>query len=80
MEAIKHMIRPPKDHTVQLHIPQHITENELVEVIMLVGTPQPTFNQKISLLKTAMRDELFLNDLYEVGTDFEAVDLEDWER
>ena len=75
MEAIKQTVRTPKDHTIQLHIPQHIPENEAVEVIMLVGKHQSRFHQKISLLKSAMHDELFLNDLHELETDFKAVKL-----
>ena len=79
MEAIKQIIRTPKNHEILVKIPQHIPENELVEVIMLVGQHQTEFNQKINVLKTAMSDPLFLSDLQTVAQDFEAVDLEAWE-
>lgn len=69
MEAIKQMIRTPKNHTIQLNIPRHIPENELVEIIMLVRHPQSTFDDKISMLKSAMHDELFLSDLHDAAND-----------
>jgi len=40
MEAIRQITRTPKNHVIQVHIPQHIPENELVEIIMIVGTQQ----------------------------------------
>jgi hypothetical protein len=63
MEAIKQIIRTPKNHEILVKIPQHIPENELVEVIMLVEQRQSEFDQKIHALKTAMSDPLFLRDL-----------------
>jgi hypothetical protein len=38
MEAIKHITRTPKNHVIRVHIPQHVPENELVEIIVIVGT------------------------------------------
>ena len=80
MEAIKHVVRTPKNHKIQINIPRHIPENELVEVIMLVGKQQTTFDQKIGMLKSAMHDMDFLDDLHDVAKDFETLDMEDWER
>ena len=79
MEAIKQIIRTPKNHEILVKIPQHIPENELVEVIMIVGQYQTEFDQKINALKAAMNDPLFLSDLQTIAQDFEAVDLEAWE-
>jgi hypothetical protein len=80
MEAIKQIVRTPKNHEIRVKIPQHIPENERVEVIVIgLGTQQTDVEQKINALKTAMRDTLFLSDLRNLSTDFEAVDREEWE-
>ena len=80
MEAIKQIVRTPKNHEIRVKIPQHIPENELVEVIVIgLGTQQTDFEQKINALKAAMRDKLFLSDLQNISKDFEAVDREEWE-
>jgi len=76
MEAIKHMIRAPKNHTIQLNIPDHVPENELVGGSMLIQHPHSTFDEKISILKSIMHDELFPNDLHDVANDFEQVNLQ----
>ena len=51
-----------------------------MEVILLIKKNPDSFNQKISELKEAMEDDLFLDDLREVSEDFKAVDLEGWEN
>ncbi len=80
MQAIKQIVRTPKNHEIRVKIPQHIPENELVEVIVIgLGTQQTDFEQKINALKTAMSDKLFLSDLQDISKDFEAVDREEWE-
>ena len=80
MEAIKQIVRTPKNHEIRVKIPQHIPENELVEVIVIgLGTQQTDFEQKIDALKAEMSDKLFLSDLRNISKDFEAVDREEWE-
>ena len=80
MEAIRQIIRTPKNHVIRVHIPPHIPENELVEIIVIVGTQQPEFERKINALKSAVQDQLFLDDLEEVSQDFAAIDAEGWEE
>ena len=79
MEAIKQIVRIPKDHEIRIKIPSYIPENEVVEVILIIKKSQDTFKQKISELKEAMKDDRFLDDLREISEDFKAVDLEGWE-
>jgi mannitol/fructose-specific phosphotransferase system IIA component (Ntr-type) len=79
MEAIKQIVRIPKDHEIRIKIPQYIPENEVVEVILIIKKNSDNFKQKISELKEAMKDELFLDYLREISEDFKAVDLERWE-
>lgn len=79
MEAIKQIVRTPKNHEIRVKIPRYIPEDELVEVLIIVGKQQTDFEQKINTLKAAMHDELFLSDLQDISKDFEAVDGEEWE-
>lgn len=74
---MRQIIRTPKNHVIQIHISKHIPENELVEIIMIVRTQQTEFERKIHALKTAMQDQLFLDDLDEVSQDFATIDAEE---
>lgn len=80
MEAIKHIIRTPQNHEVRIKIPQHVPENDLVEIILILRKKPNDYKRKINELKTAMNDEHFLNDLREISEDFEEIDLEEWEK
>jgi predicted metal-dependent hydrolase len=80
MEAIKQVIRIPKNHEVRIKVPQHVPENELVEIIMIIRKKTEDYKQKIDELKAAMNDKLFLSDLKEVSEEFEAIDIEDWDK
>ena len=70
MEAIKKIVRVSKDHEIKMNIPQYIPENEIAEVILIIRKKSDSFKQKISELKEAMRDDLFLDDLKEISEDF----------
>ncbi|GAK50540.1 hypothetical protein U14_01771 [Candidatus Moduliflexus flocculans] len=37
MEAVKQIMRTPKNHVVRINIPSYVPENVLVEIIVLVG-------------------------------------------
>ncbi len=80
MEAIKQIVRIPENHEIRIKIPQYIPENEEVEVILIFRKKPTTFNQKISELREAIGDNLFLNDLRDISEDFKTVDLEGWEE
>jgi len=79
MEAIKQIVRTPRNHEVRIKIPQYVPENDLVEIILIVKKKQHDFDRKINELKGAMSDELFLSDLTEVSEEFEKIDLAEWE-
>ena len=79
MEAIKQIVRVSKDREIRIKIPQDIPENEIAEVILIIRKKPDSFKQKISELKEAMKDDLFLDDLKEISEDFKAVDFEGWE-
>lgn len=80
MEAIKQVMRIPKNHEVRIKVPQHVPENELVEIILIIRKKTEDYKQKIDELKEAMNDRLFLNDLKEVSEEFETIDIEGWEK
>lgn len=62
MEAIKQMVRIPKNHEVRIKIPQTVPENELVEIILIFRKKTEDYKQKIDDLKAAMSDKLFLQE------------------
>jgi len=80
MEAIKQIVRTPRNHEVRIKIPQYVPENDLVEIILIVKKKQHDFDRKINELKSAMNDELFMSDLKEVSEEFENIDLAEWEE
>ncbi|MBC8183844.1 hypothetical protein H8E88_22350 [candidate division KSB1 bacterium] len=80
MEAIKQTVKTPRSHEVCIKIPQHVPENDPVEIILVFGKESNDFNRKISKLKSAMSDELFLGDLKEVSDEFERIDIEEWDE
>jgi hypothetical protein len=80
MEAIRQVVKTPRNHEIRIKIPQYIPENDLVEIILIVMKKHHDFERKINELKSAMNDELFLSDLEEVSAEFESIDLAEWEQ
>ena len=80
METIKRIIRTPQNHEVRIKIPEYVRENDLVEIILILGKKPNDFEHKINELKTAMDDELFLKDLKEVSEEFEKIDIVEWKE
>jgi len=79
MEAIRQIVRIPSNHEVKIKVPEHILEDELMEVILLVKKRKRSFKDKIKELKKAVEDPMYLEDMKSVNHDFEYVDLEGWE-
>lgn len=80
MEAIKQIVKTPRNHEIRIKIPDHIPENDPVEIIMFFRKKSADYDNKINELRNAMKDELFLNDLKEVSEDFESIDLAEWQE
>jgi hypothetical protein len=80
MEAIKQIVKIPKNHEIKIKIPDYLLENETIEVILIVRKKSDDFEKKISKLKDAMNDDLFLKDLNDISGDFDAIDLETWDN
>ncbi len=79
MEAIKQIVRVPKNHEIRIKIPDHVQENDPVEVIIFFHKKTEDYNNKINELKNATQDNLFLSDLREASEDLKYVDLEEWQ-
>jgi hypothetical protein len=75
MEAIKQIIRTPKNHEINIKIPEKIPENELLEIILILRRNQDYIN-KINELKDSSKDSLFMEDLDQVSRDFFHIDFE----
>ena len=73
MEAVKQILRIPKNHELKIKVPQDFPENETVEIILILKKRPDNFNQKIQELKKAVKDNRFMNDLREVSADFNTV-------
>jgi hypothetical protein len=80
MDAIKQIVKIPKNHEIKIKIPDYLSENETIEVILIVRKKSGDFKKKISKLKDAMNDDLFLKDLNDISGDFDAIDLETWDN
>lgn len=78
MEAVKQILRIPRNHELKIKVPKDFPENETVEVILIMNKRQDSFKQKIQELKEAVKDNRFMNDLREVSDDFNTVDSEGW--
>jgi hypothetical protein len=76
MEAVKQIIKIPKNHEIKIKVPREFPENETVEVILIMKKKQDSFRERIRELKNAAKDRLFLEDMEEISEDFKSIDLE----
>ncbi|MCZ7358208.1 MAG: hypothetical protein O8C66_15610 [Candidatus Methanoperedens sp.] len=76
MEAVKQIIKIPKNHEIKIKVPREFPENETVEVILIMKKKQDSFRERIRELKNAAKDKLFLEDMEEISEDFKSIDLE----
>ncbi len=79
MEAIRQVVRIPKNHEITIKVTEHIAEDELMEVILLVKKRKKRFKDKIEEMKEAVNDPMYIADMEAVNQDFEHIDLEGWE-
>lgn len=76
MEAVKQIIKIPKNHEIYIKVPREFPENETVEVILIMKKRQDSFRVRIRELKNAAKDNLFLEDLEDISDDFRSIDTE----
>jgi hypothetical protein len=80
VEAIKQIVKTPKNHEIRIKIPDHVPVNDPVEIIMFFRKNADNYANKIIELENAMKDKLFLNDLRQISEDFKNIDLEEWQE
>ena len=74
MQALKQIVKIPRNHELKIKVPSNIPENETVEVILIVNDRQSKFEKRINELKYAVKDNLFMEDMDEISKDFEIID------
>ena len=74
MEALKYQLLIPTERKLTIKVPAHVAPNQMAEVIVIVGGNSGARDAKIAMLKEAMRDPLFIQDLKEVSSAFAAID------
>ena len=78
METVRKIFKTPKNHEIRLRIPDHIPENEPVEIIMIFKNSKKRSDEKVRQLEKALQDHRFLDDIREINDDFDEIDRENW--
>ncbi len=63
-----------KNHQLTIHLPDGFKDNK--KVLVIVDDGVDTRSEKLSLLKQAAQDPIFLSDIKEVMEDFGNIDFE----
>ncbi len=71
MEAVKQVLKVPKNHEVKIKIPDYIPEDTPAEIIIIVNNEDTDRLKKLVLLKEAVKNHLFMED-------FNNTDIEEW--
>ena len=80
MQAIKQIMKVPENRELQIRVPVGVAPNDTIEVILIYGNTFSEHEEKINLLKTAMNDKQFRQDLEKIADDFSEVDADTWEE
>lgn len=78
MRAIRKTVKIPEDREIRVKLPPEVNVNDHVEVIILIKKTSTTHQKKIDLIKEAVTDKLFLEDLRYIAEDFQIIDSEHW--
>lgn len=79
MIALRQLKLVPKNHQIVIEVPEHIDENQMMEVILLFKeTPKNSRADKLAQLQASQHDPLFMADLQEINDDFADIDSEAW--
>lgn len=76
MEAIKQMVKIPKNHKLTIDIPDYIDTNQVGELILILKESKKRI--KGLDISQAMNDPLFIEDLKEIKEEFKDVDSTGW--
>jgi len=80
MQAIKQTMKVPENRELQIRLPVGIAPNDTIEVILIYGNTVSENMEKINMIKAAMNDKQFLQDLAAIADEFSAVDDDIWEE
>jgi len=76
MEAIKQMVKIPKNHKLTIDIPDYIDTDQVGELILILKEKKKRI--KGLDISQAMKDPLFLDDLKEIKEDYKNIDSTGW--
>jgi len=77
MEVIKQIVRVPADRQLRIELPEEALTDEEAEVIVLFNIAPLSRKQKMTAMREAASDPLFLDDLNEAMEDFRYADKDD---
>jgi hypothetical protein len=72
MRAVRQIVTVPASRELRIQLPDEAVPHEEAEVIVLFRRSAP--DDKLSAMREAMSDELFLADMHEVAEDFAHAD------
>jgi hypothetical protein len=76
MRALKQIIEVPANRELHIQLPAEAVAHEKAEVIILFQSAPQNLPDKLTVMREAMNDPLFLADLNEVAEDFRHIDAE----
>ena len=75
MNTLKKTLRIPKDRELKIKLPESFDINKKV-VIIIEEEESENYKKKLELMKKAVDDPLFQQDMSEITDDFNAIDFE----
>ncbi len=78
MKAIRQFLKVPSNREIKIKLPEDISVDKTIEVILIIPENKQSFEKKVAMLKETVKDKIFHEDLREIEEDFRRVDLEEW--
>ena len=78
MRAVRQIVTVPASRELRIQLPEEATPHEEAEVIVLFKRSAAGAGDKLTAMREAARDELFLADLSEVAEDFAHADEDEY--
>jgi hypothetical protein len=60
MRAIRQFLKVPNNREIKIKLPEDISVNKTIEVILIIPEDKQSFKKKIAMLKEAAKDKSFL--------------------
>jgi len=70
MRAIRQFLKVPNNREIKIKLPEDISVNKTIEVILIIPEDKQSFKKKIAMLKEAAKDKNFFEDLKEIAEEF----------